>query len=47
MYEYDSGTVLVTFSPPKLYQAKGVDAEVQAADRSETKIYDLVLLGIF
>ena len=32
MYEYDSGTVLVTFSPPKLYQAKGVDAEVQAED---------------
>eukprot|EP01047_Picozoa_sp_COSAG01_P018278 COSAG01_NODE_987_length_12316_cov_167.856348_6_plen_42_part_00 len=32
MYEYDSATVLVTFSPPKLYQAKGVDAEVQAED---------------
>ena len=32
MYEYDSGTVLVTFTPPKLYQAKGVDAEVQAED---------------
>eukprot|EP01047_Picozoa_sp_COSAG01_P005474 COSAG01_NODE_188_length_22632_cov_15.284915_1_plen_43_part_10 len=32
MYEYDSGTVLVTFSPPKLYQAKGADAEVQAED---------------
>ena len=30
--EYDSATVLVTFSPPKLYQAKGVDAEVQAED---------------
>jgi hypothetical protein len=32
MYEYDSGTVLVTFSPPKLYQARGVDTEVQAED---------------
>ena len=32
MYEYDSGTVLRTFSPPKLYQAKGADAEVQAED---------------
>ena len=30
MYEYDSGTVLVTFSPPKLYQAKGADTGVQA-----------------
>ena len=32
MYEYDSGTVLVTLSPPKLYQAKRADAEVQAED---------------
>jgi hypothetical protein len=35
MYEYDSDTVLVTFSPPKLYQARGargVDTEVQAED---------------
>eukprot|EP01047_Picozoa_sp_COSAG01_P005751 COSAG01_NODE_200_length_22187_cov_59.140529_8_plen_157_part_00 len=32
MYEYDSATVLVTFSPPKLYQARGVDTEVQAED---------------
>jgi hypothetical protein len=33
MYEYDSGTVLViTISPPTLYQAKGVDTGVQAED---------------
>ena len=31
-YEYDSATVLGTFSPPKLYQAKGADTEVQAED---------------
>eukprot|EP01047_Picozoa_sp_COSAG01_P023181 COSAG01_NODE_1397_length_10467_cov_9.010706_13_plen_38_part_00 len=30
MYEYELGTVLVTFSPPKLYQARGVDTGVQA-----------------
>jgi hypothetical protein len=32
MYEYDSTTVLVTFSPPKLDQARGADTEVQAED---------------